>query len=105
MLRSLAFVSALMVGGSAFAIGEACMTNDQCGTLEFCDTEQSVSCNAGGTCASRGGALMCTTIKDPVCGCDGATYDNDCVAHKAGISVAYVGACTTGTSGSGGGCG
>lgn len=35
----------------------------------------------------------CITVIDPVCGCDGVTYNNACEAQEAGISTVTPGAC------------
>lgn len=36
---------------------------------------------------------LCYQVYDPVCGCDGVTYGNDCVATCAGITRFKHGAC------------
>ena len=47
--------------------------------------------DAAGTCQPR--PRFCTRIYQPVCGCDGRTYSNACVAASSGASVSYSGQC------------
>tara|TARA_Y100000589_G_scaffold179942_1_gene170348 strand:- start:5232 stop:5483 length:252 start_codon:yes stop_codon:yes gene_type:complete len=37
--------------------------------------------------------IACIEIAEPVCGCDGVTYDNYCYAEKAGITSYVPGKC------------
>ncbi len=76
------------------ACGEPCFTDADCDDPDrFCR-------HRDGACGTTGSPGECTTVPvgfpdvwDPVCGCDGVTYDNELEADAAGVSIRHHGEC------------
>lgn len=80
-------------GESSAELGGSCTSNISCGLGAYCRFPTG-TCGGRGTCALQPG--NCIQIYDPVCGCDGRTYGNSCVAARAGVSVRHAGECKAG---------
>jgi len=91
-------VSVLHNGACDVTPGTVCggLQGLTCPDGAFCNFPIEAKCGAGdqtGICDSA--LAKCSGTLDPVCGCDGKTYDNACIAHSQQVSVAAVGACST----------
>src|SRR6187401_1700706 len=74
--------------------GVQCDSSAECAAGTFCNFGLVGACGAEGekgTCDPIQAA--CTQDFTPVCGCDGMTYANACMANAASVSVASLGEC------------
>ncbi len=74
--------------GACLADG-GCNSNADCSNADYCFSEE--GCDVPGTCREK--PQLCTREFNPVCGCDGRTYGNPCLAASAGVNVVSQGAC------------
>ena len=98
-------------------LGNTCGANEYCELLGGQCNDGSTSCppllngcpyvngGATGVCQRLPSDLECAKFTNPVCGCDGVTYKNDCARRAASVAIDYSGECRGGLGGVAGGSG
>ena len=80
--------------------GETCTDAHRCATGLLC-IPSDAHCNVeweGGTCALPAKTVTCDREEtNPVCGCDGKTYANACLARVSGAGISHAGECEQAT--------
>jgi len=74
-----------------FCDGYDCLKDKDCTTGSHC--AKGDYCDVLGTCTLNGIAAECMFANEPVCGCNGATYQNSCYLKNAYVNVAHNGIC------------
>ena len=69
---------------------QRCHINGECYDAFFC-AKATGDCDGAGICVPM--PEECTMQYDPVCGCDGETHGNRCLAANVGVNVDYEGEC------------
>lgn len=93
---AVAAISVASQGSCEPAGGEVCggLRGMACPEGQYCSFPADAMCgiaDAPGTCREM--PKGCSQQYNPVCGCDGTTHDNECLAASVGVSAAQKGTC------------
>ena len=72
------------------ASANLCTEDWECRWVGYCRHAKG-NCGQPGLCDEK--PFTCPPDYEPVCGCNGGTYQNDCFAARLAVSVDYVGTC------------
>jgi hypothetical protein len=101
--------SSWIVVAAACTLVTACERELECAAQSDCRADELCSFSLGDGCGQTGSTgfcqarpVVCAGTFDPVCGCDGRSYENACSALSSGISIAQRGLCGGETNADGG---
>jgi len=80
-----------MGGAGGGGVGASCLTSDTCDKGFYCKKAGCLAADVLGNCTSQ--PTECDSSESPICGCDGFTYLNSCLAELNGQNVGPRGAC------------
>jgi hypothetical protein len=69
----------------------SCVSDSECISEDYCAKSVGVDPSSAGFCERK--PEICTTVPDPVCGWDGVTYLNSCLAAASGENLQSLGPC------------
>ncbi|MGA1840304.1 MAG: Kazal-type serine protease inhibitor domain-containing protein [bacterium] len=81
--------------GGMGGMNDDCSSNFDCSNRYFCEKDLN-DCAGDGVCEEK--PRYCAEVSQPICGCDGITYPNECEASRRGISTDYTGQCISSTT-------
>jgi Kazal-type serine protease inhibitor domain len=94
LVASLSVLASADLAGAA-KLGEACggTAGTACDRGLWCEAAagQCRAATASGSCVRA--AEICYQLYQPVCGCNGRTYSNDCTRRRARVAKDHDGAC------------
>jgi hypothetical protein len=92
---ALAMLIASMGGAHAVGVGGICgpIRNGACDPGLFCEKKAGACHRIGGTGRCVRVPEFCPALWEPVCGCDGKSYPNDCERIRARIEKDHNGRC------------
>jgi hypothetical protein len=70
---------------------KTCRINGNCWKPAYCAKEEG-TCKGQGVCKAKPETCPADLV-EPVCGCNHKTYNNECLAAKAGMNVLHKGKC------------
>jgi len=88
--RAAAAATSVAHAGECSKPNSTCRDSGECSDGTYCQ-KPAGACGDIGTCAVK--PQVCIQSFDAVCGCDGNTYANSCIAAASGASVGSAGAC------------
>jgi len=78
-------------GAGGGVVGASCLTDDTCDPGFYCKKTGCAAIDVLGNCTIR--PTECDSSESPICGCDGFSYLNTCLAELNGQNVGARGAC------------